>query len=126
MGYTAAVGDNCYNTCINDGVIKPYLFEQAMDDFCRRSLKETPRPLCHDACLGGYRAGVEVMALDLAKKITQMGPNVKSRLEDERDSTVANKPATLETSAEIPPMEDPEKAATTVDLNGRRHSCSTE
>lgn len=72
QGFNAAIEENCYEACVNDGNIPTFVVEQRLDNTCEHSLKDTPRPLCHDSCVQGYRAGVEGVSSSLTKMMAQV------------------------------------------------------
>lgn len=63
---------NCYDACVNGGRLQPFVSENRLNEVCKSSLKETPRPLCHDACVRGYRAGVKNMSTVLTKRMAEV------------------------------------------------------
>lgn len=71
-GFKAAVDLNCYDACANGGYLQPFVTDSRLNEACNGALSETPRPLCHDACVRGYRSGVKDMAALLVKRMTEV------------------------------------------------------
>lgn len=71
-GFKAAVDMNCYDACANGGYLQPFVSERRLNEVCNGALKETPRPLCHDACVRGYRSGVKDMTTLLVKRMAEV------------------------------------------------------
>lgn len=72
QGFRAAIDDNCNDACSNGGTIRSFIVDNRLDQTCSHALEDRPRPLCHDSCVQGYRAGVEDTLIALAKIIPQV------------------------------------------------------
>lgn len=79
-GFRAAVDANCYDACVAGGRLQSFLTDRGLDEKCDRALKETPRPLCHDACVRGYRSGIKGMSVSLVKRMAKVGCHGMSNL----------------------------------------------
>lgn len=79
-GFKAGVLDNCYDACFTGGNTHSFLTERRLDQMCDRALNDTPRPLCHDACVKGYRSGLDDMSISLYKLMAKASTHLCSLL----------------------------------------------